>query len=71
MVDFGFIYLYMVVYEDGSVRVNGVRGKDTDMCISIVEFGACRAVGYVRLSRTGQPDGSRQVGWYRRRWWNR
>ena len=35
MVDFGFIYLYMVVYEDGSVRVCGVRGKDDDVRIRL------------------------------------
>ena len=28
MVQFGFISLYIVVYEDGSVRVRGVRSKD-------------------------------------------
>ena len=35
MMGFGFISLYMVVYEDGSVRVRGVCGKDDDVRIRL------------------------------------
>ena len=33
--EFGFISLYMVVYEDGSVRVFELRGKNDDVRIRL------------------------------------
>ena len=42
----------------GQVDQDGLDAARDDMRIRLVESGACRAVGYVRLGRTGQSDRS-------------